>query len=201
MWRASLLLLWGGVALSQGQIQGPDIPKGCEAKKVNPNITCTFDIGTNNATLVAHGDIDDGCKFIVTNRDGSERCCYMDSNSPYMDPNSPHKCKQEDQDRSCRDASNFLIVENKITYRWQQCMLFLSDFQSSDEGEYQAVFLRNNKHKRRFNVRRTATGLTGGAVAGITISVLLIFALVMCGLYRKFELGPKTEDWRRRNKK
>jgi hypothetical protein len=128
--------------------------------------------------------------FKFTSSDKTWGCCYIKYPTTI---NDSMLCDPEGQnDRMmCREKMTYQVVEKKIGYVWQLCILHIFNFRPSDVGEYKAVFLRKTEDNRRFEVMQSDSGLSGGAIAGACMSVSV--ALVLSALFFFFCLRPWWE--------
>ena len=135
----------------------------------NTKTDCSFQEG-KPVRIVAHGDLDEGCKFLHTSKD--RVCCYMESIRNIRE--DAELCDRSEQPRGCRGEPDFLVTEEKLGWEHGTCTLALPSASSGDQGIYEVVFPSSQKTNK--NIEAKVVKSSGVFIALIVFAVLLTLA-------------------------
>lgn len=144
---------------------------------------CHFPLG-KPVSIVAHGDIDEGCMFLHTSNNRSLPCCYMEKIRNFQE--DPELCHRARQPAGCRGEGEFNVTEKRRGVDHGTCTLHITSLKSEDLEMYQAVFPGDQKTNKIINVKRVeeVKNASAGTVVVIFISVLVILLAVLLAVFK-----------------
>ena len=164
------------VLLLAGTISGTPIatgikPEDCETGYPrNPDQTnCYLPLG-RPVTIVAHGDVDEGCKFLHTSN--NRTCCYMDKVRNFQE--DPELCDRARQPAGCRGEGDFIVNEKRRGLNHGTCTLEISSLKTEDLGMYKVFFPGDQKTNKIINTKKINNTITISVVSVLLVLVLLL---------------------------
>ena len=164
------------VLILAGTISGTPIAKAtkpelCETGYPrNPTKTnCSLPLG-KPVSIVAHGDVDEGCKFLHTSN--NRTCCYMDKVRNFQE--DPELCKLSQQPAGCRGEDDFIVSKKRRGLNHGTCTLDISSFKPEDLGMYKVIFPGDQKTNKIINTKNIYNTSTVTVVIVLLVLVLLL---------------------------
>ena len=176
-----------GILLLAGAGSGAPVEEQsaiCETggPKNHTNIECYLPQG-KPVKIVAHGDLDEGCKFIHTNKERT--CCYMDRVRNFLE--DTELCDRFQQPSGCRGEADFIVTEKKLNWDHGTCTLHIQSFRPEDLEMYKAIFPNDKKTNKIIEVKEVMKGSI--IIAAVVVAVLIVLAFLLAAF-----LIPKNLD-------
>lgn len=142
--------------------------------------------------IVAHGDLDEGCKFIHTNKERT--CCYMDRVRNFK--KDTELCDRFQQASGCRGEADFIVTEKKLNWDHGACNLHIQSFRSEDLEMYKAVFPNDKKTNKIIEVKEVMNESI--IIIAVVVPVLIVLAFFLAAfLIHKNQVLDKIRKWKR----
>ena len=137
----------------------------------NTKTYCSFQEG-KPVRIVAHGDLDEGCKFLA------RECCYMERIRNIEDDSE--LCDRFEQPTGCWGEPDFLVTEKKLGWEHGTCTLTLSSTSSEDQGMYEVVFPSSKKTNKNIEVKvvKTSSVFIPLVVFAVLLALAALAALI-----------------------
>ena len=151
---------------------------------------CHFPLG-KPVSIVAHGDIDEGCKFLHTSK--NRTCCYMHKIRNFKEDNE--LCERIKQPAGCRGEGDFNVTEKRRGGDHGTCTLEISSLKPEDLEMYQAVFPGDQKTNKIINIKEVKTMTTVTVVVIVLIVVVFLLAILLAVfMHRKNSIRKIMEE-------
>ena len=166
-----------GVLLASAVAAKPvdEEPLLCESgdPKNDTKIDCKFQQG-KPVDIVAHGDLDEGCKILHITEERT--CCYMLRVRNFRE--DPELCDRLQQPSGCWGEADFLIEEKKVNWDHGTCTLHIPSLRSQDMGMYKAVFVNDQNTNKSINIEEVKSS-TLLIVLPVALGIIFILAAIL----------------------
>jgi len=190
---AFIVLILAGTTV--GTVTKAPKPNLCETGYPrNPAKTvCDLSLG-KAVSIVAHGDVDEGCMFLHTSK--NRTCCYMHKIRNFKEDNE--LCERIKQPAGCRGEGDFMVNEKRLEPDHGTCTLEISSLESEDLELYQAVFPGDQKTNKIISIKEIENEATINwttiAVVVIAILVLLLGTIILLIRLKKINIPERWSE-------